>query len=111
MSARQRTHDSYALRAVVPKRVLPGLVLLRPQAWSPWLLSALAAGLPDGWRKPESEAARFEAFRSLPQETQLSLLAYDMALMLQPKLALPLPELTDGGHMSRDLIGKVCHSG
>jgi len=35
VSARQRTRDPYARRAVAAKRVPPGLVLLRPQAWSP----------------------------------------------------------------------------
>jgi ParB family chromosome partitioning protein len=50
-------------------------------------LQALAQSLPSGWHKPQSEAARFEAFRSLPQEVRLQLLAYCVALTLQPKLA------------------------
>jgi ParB family chromosome partitioning protein len=50
-------------------------------------LAAIEKSLPDGWRKPKSEAARFEAFRSLPQADKLELLAYCVALTLQPKLA------------------------
>src|SRR5207302_3399951 len=49
-------------------------------------LEAIGQSLPDGWRKPKSEAARFEAFRSLPEPAKLKLLAYCMALTLQPKL-------------------------
>jgi ParB family chromosome partitioning protein len=49
-------------------------------------LEATRQSLPDGWRKPKSEAARFEAFRSLPEEAKLQLLAYCMALTLKPKL-------------------------
>jgi ParB family chromosome partitioning protein len=49
-------------------------------------LAATRQSLPDGWRKPKSEVARFEAFRSLPEATKLELLAYCMALTLQPKL-------------------------
>ncbi len=43
--------------------------------------------LPDQSRQPKSEAARFEAFRSLPQEAKLQLLAYGVAITLQAKLA------------------------
>jgi ParB family chromosome partitioning protein len=49
-------------------------------------VEAIGQSLPDGWRKPKSEAARFEAFRSLPEAAKLELLAYCMALTLQPKL-------------------------
>jgi ParB family chromosome partitioning protein len=49
-------------------------------------LEAIQQSLPDGWRKPKSEAARFEAFRSLPEASKLELLAYCMALTLKPKL-------------------------
>lgn len=49
-------------------------------------LEAIGQSLPDGWRKPKSEAARFEAFRSLPEAAKLELLAYCMALTLKPKL-------------------------
>ncbi len=49
-------------------------------------LEAIEKSLPNGWRKPKSEAARFEAFRSLPQEAKFELLAYCVALTLQPKL-------------------------
>jgi ParB family chromosome partitioning protein len=48
---------------------------------------AIAKLLPDGWRKPKSEADRFDAFRLLPQADKLDLLAYCVALTLQPKLA------------------------
>jgi ParB family chromosome partitioning protein len=47
---------------------------------------AMEQSLPDGWRKPKSEAARFEEFRSLPDAAKLELLAYCVALTLQPKL-------------------------
>jgi ParB family chromosome partitioning protein len=49
--------------------------------------AALEKSLPSDWRKAESEAARFEAFRSLPQTERLQILAYCVALTLQPKLA------------------------
>jgi ParB family chromosome partitioning protein len=49
-------------------------------------LEAVGKSLPSGWRKATSEAARFEAFRSLPQEARLEVLAYCVALTLQPKL-------------------------
>lgn len=50
-------------------------------------LEAIEKSLPAGWRKAASEAARFEAFRSLPEATRLEYLAYCLALTLQPKLA------------------------
>lgn len=50
-------------------------------------LAAIAKALPAYWLKPKSEAARFEAFRSLPDEAKLDLLAYCVALTLKPKLA------------------------
>jgi ParB family transcriptional regulator, chromosome partitioning protein len=49
-------------------------------------LAAIEQSLPAGWLKPKSESARFEAFRSLPQEDKLELLAYCVALTLKPKL-------------------------
>jgi ParB family chromosome partitioning protein len=49
-------------------------------------LAVIEKSLPAGWLKPKSEAARFEAFRSLPDEDKLQLLAYCVALTLQPKL-------------------------
>ena len=49
-------------------------------------LEAIAKSLPSGWRKYKAEAARFEAFRSLPQEAKLDVLAYCLAVTLQPKL-------------------------
>jgi ParB family chromosome partitioning protein len=50
-------------------------------------LAAIEQSLPVAWRKPKTDAARFEAFRSLPHEAKLELLAYCVALTLQPKLA------------------------
>jgi ParB family transcriptional regulator, chromosome partitioning protein len=50
-------------------------------------LVTIAKALPVDWLKPKSEAARFEAFRSLPDEAKLDLLAYCVALTLMPKLA------------------------
>ncbi len=49
-------------------------------------LEAIEQSLPNGWLKPKSETARFDAFRSLPQEAKQQLLAYCVALTLQPKL-------------------------
>jgi ParB family chromosome partitioning protein len=49
-------------------------------------LAAIEQSLPSSWRKPKSEAARFEAFRSLTDAAKLELLAYCLALTLQPKL-------------------------
>jgi ParB family transcriptional regulator, chromosome partitioning protein len=49
-------------------------------------LAAIEKSLPAGWRKSASEAGRFEAFRSLPLSDRLELLAYCIALTLQPKL-------------------------
>jgi ParB family chromosome partitioning protein len=51
-------------------------------------LQAIREALPTDWLKPDTEAERFEAFRSLPQEARLELLAYCVALALQPKLDL-----------------------
>lgn len=50
-------------------------------------LAAIAKSLPVNWLKPRSEAARFEAFRSLSEAAKLDLLAYCVALTLKPKLA------------------------
>jgi ParB family transcriptional regulator, chromosome partitioning protein len=50
-------------------------------------LGAIEAALPAEWCQPHCEAARFEAFRSLPESARLELLAYCVALSLQPKLA------------------------
>lgn len=49
-------------------------------------LAAIEESLPASWLKPKSEAARFEEFRLLPQAAKLELLAYCVALTLQPKL-------------------------
>lgn len=50
-------------------------------------LESIAKSLPGEWLKPKSEAARFEAFRSLSETAKLDLLAYCVALTLKPKLA------------------------
>jgi ParB family chromosome partitioning protein len=50
-------------------------------------LQAIEKSLSTGWHKPQSQAARFEAFRSLPQADKLKLLAHSVALTLRPKLA------------------------
>src|SRR5262249_28730501 len=49
-------------------------------------LEAIEKSLASGWRKAKSEEARFQAFRNLPDEDKLELLAYCVALVLQPKL-------------------------
>jgi hypothetical protein len=49
-------------------------------------LEAIAQSLPSGWRKPASEAARFEEFRSLPREAKFQVLSCCLAATLQPKL-------------------------
>lgn len=49
-------------------------------------LAAIEKALPTGWLKPTSEADRFVAFRSLPETAKHELLAYCVALTLQPKL-------------------------
>jgi ParB family transcriptional regulator, chromosome partitioning protein len=49
-------------------------------------LESIEQSLPTVWLKPKSEAARFEAFRSLPHEAKGQLLAYCVAMTLQPKL-------------------------
>lgn len=49
-------------------------------------LEVIEKALAAGWRKPKSEEARFHAFRNLPDEDKLELLAYCIALALQPKL-------------------------
>lgn len=48
--------------------------------------AAVERELPTGWRKPASEAERFEALRSLPQERKQALLAACVALAMQPTL-------------------------
>jgi ParB family chromosome partitioning protein len=49
--------------------------------------AAIEQSLPVSWRKPKSEETRFQAFRGLPDEDKLELLAYCVALTLQPKFA------------------------
>lgn len=49
-------------------------------------LASIEQSIPTSWLKPKAEAARFDAFRSLPQEAKQQLLAYCVALTLQPKL-------------------------
>jgi len=50
-------------------------------------LKAIEKSLPANWRKPKSQASRFEAFRSLSQADKLNWLAYSVAVTLRPKLA------------------------
>lgn len=50
-------------------------------------LAEIAKSLPTEWLKAKSEAARFEAFRSLPDAAKLDLLAYCVAMTLKPRLA------------------------
>jgi ParB family chromosome partitioning protein len=49
-------------------------------------LVGIEQSLPTSWLKLKQEAARFDAFRSLSQEAKQQLLAYCVALTLQPKL-------------------------
>jgi ParB family chromosome partitioning protein len=49
-------------------------------------LASLEQQLDTGWLKKPVGAERFEAFRQLPQAAKLSLLAYCVAMTLQPKL-------------------------
>jgi ParB family chromosome partitioning protein len=49
-------------------------------------LAGIEQSIPTGWLKPKSEVVRFDAFRSLPQDAKQQLLAYCVALTLQPKL-------------------------
>ena len=49
-------------------------------------LAAIEQALPTDWAKGASEAERFDAFRSLSQAAKLDLMAYCVALTLQPKL-------------------------
>jgi ParB family chromosome partitioning protein len=46
----------------------------------------IGKALPTEWLKAKSEAEQFEAFRSLPQSDRQRLLAYCIAITLQPKL-------------------------
>jgi ParB family transcriptional regulator, chromosome partitioning protein len=50
-------------------------------------LATIAKSLPTGWLKLNTEAEQFEAFRLLPEEDRLALLAYCVAMTLKPKLA------------------------
>jgi ParB family chromosome partitioning protein len=49
-------------------------------------LAALEKELPTGWLKGKTEAARFEVFCSIPEEAKSQLLAYCVAMTLQPAL-------------------------
>lgn len=68
-------------------------------------LAAIHESLPTGWLKAKSEAARFEAFRSLPQEDKLQLLAYCVALTLQPKFGPAEGEAATAYDMALALTG------
>lgn len=48
---------------------------------------AIGQGLPRAWLEPESEAERFELFRTLDQDDKRRLLAYCAAKALRPRLA------------------------
>jgi ParB family chromosome partitioning protein len=50
-------------------------------------MAGITESLAIAWLKPKSEAARFDSFRSLPEQAKLELLAYCVALTLQPKLS------------------------
>jgi ParB family chromosome partitioning protein len=50
-------------------------------------LAEIEQSLPLDWLKPESEPARFDTFRSLPETAKQELLAYLVALSLKPTLA------------------------
>ncbi len=49
-------------------------------------IAEIGKALPCGWLKATTEADQFEAFRTLPQEDRLRLLAYCTAWALEPKL-------------------------
>jgi len=68
-------------------------------------LAAIQKSLPAGWRKLKSEAARFAAFRELPQPAKLKWLAYSVALTLQPKLAPASVEEATAYDAALDLTG------
>jgi len=67
--------------------------------------AVLGKSLPLGWRKAKTEAARFEAFRELPQPAKLKLLAYCVAMTLQPKLAPATINEATAYDMALDLTG------
>lgn len=50
-------------------------------------LKAIEAGLPVAWADKKTEAAQFHAFRDLPDADKLRLLAYCVAVSLQPQLS------------------------
>jgi ParB family chromosome partitioning protein len=50
-------------------------------------LATIRESLATEWLKPKSEAARFEAFCSLTEPAKLDLLAYCVAMTLEPKLS------------------------
>jgi ParB family chromosome partitioning protein len=68
-------------------------------------LAAVARSLPVNWLKPKSEAARFDAFRSLPEAAKLDLLAYCVALTLKPRLAPALGEEVTAYDVALSLTG------
>jgi ParB family chromosome partitioning protein len=49
-------------------------------------LAAIGKALPTEWLKEPSEPARFDAFRSLSQAAKLDIMAYSVAVTLQPKI-------------------------
>jgi ParB family chromosome partitioning protein len=67
--------------------------------------AVIGESLPLGWLKPKSEAARFEAFRSLPHESKLQLLAYCVALTLPPTLGPADGKATTAYELALSLTG------
>ncbi len=82
--ARHRIPDGPQVEFNSPRLKLPDGVAATPAAEA---FTALAKQLETGWLKKPTEADRFEAFRQLPQPARLGLLAYCVAITLQPKLA------------------------
>lgn len=79
---KRRFSDGPDVKFILPK---PGKPVEPTAASHPF--TEIGKSLPENWRKPKSEEARFQAFRSLPHEDKLHLLACCVALTLQPKLA------------------------
>ena len=69
--------------------------------------TAIAKSLPLNWIKPESEADRFDSFRSLPDTAKLDLLAYCVALTLKPKLAQAEDEEATAYDIALSLTGGI----
>lgn len=68
-------------------------------------LLEIEQALPTEWLTADSEAARFEAFRSLPESAKLELLAYAVASTLRPKLTAADPDEVTAYDMALSLTG------